>query len=297
MRCARIVKVVLKGRGAHGLLTLVKGGETDEPSFPAAHVSMAQSVDDAWLFVLNKKLGRSTDWLQRCMTLTSCAETVVEVKTSDRSAGLPSWYIVEEVEVCIAAGAYESSLAEFASMGLPFGADFIGRVSNKHSDRSPQVWAWRADGDVNASAAPRMSSLLSLGKLRKQRDPDPFHLGDCSGDSSHPCTDVSPPPSRTKDGAHSPRAGNHSPRARRTKRAVTGTANAEQRSDVMEARASPANPVTSSVISRGVCRMGLRHIPPAAARSISPSFFMAAADAPPAAPGASSRRGRSKSPT
>jgi hypothetical protein len=131
VRCVRIVRVVVTGKTVNGLRTLIDGDPAKKESgdhFPTGKVMMsAGAAENAWLLVLHDKLGLAVDWLQQFISVQSCAETVVEVQTSNKFPGLPTWYIVDEVNVRVQDKADQG---ELKLLGLPLGIQFRG--TGKH---------------------------------------------------------------------------------------------------------------------------------------------------------------------
>jgi len=162
VRCVRIVRVVVASKTINGIRTLIDGDPAKKESgdhFPTGKVGMsAGAAETAWLLVLHDKLGLAVDWLQQFISVKSCAETVVEVQTSNKFPGLPTWYIVDEVNVRVNEN---SDHGELKLLGLPLGIQFRG--TGKHRQR---LWLW-ADTESTPDEVPEERQRTSGLKMAK----------------------------------------------------------------------------------------------------------------------------------
>jgi hypothetical protein len=164
VRCLRIIRVVMHARTNYGMRTLVEDHESkseDVDHYPTAKVSMdAGDAESAWPSVLQSKLGLPDPWLRQLVTLSSCAETVVEVQASSSFPGLPTWYIVDEVIVNVNE---EGDKNELKLLGLPNGDQFRGTGKHRH-----RTWLWADFGKRKKSTR---SSSSSASKQKSQSIP------------------------------------------------------------------------------------------------------------------------------
>jgi hypothetical protein len=156
--------VVVTGKTVNGLRTLIDGDPAKKESgdhFPTGKVTMSAGVaENAWLLVLHDKLGLAVDWLQQFISVQSCAETVVEVQTSNKFPGLPTWYVVDEVNVRVHDKADQG---ELKLLGLPLGIQFRG--TGKHRQR---LWLWTESDNPD-----EMPMQASTGKRMTKANTEP----------------------------------------------------------------------------------------------------------------------------